>query len=76
MDSTQNLVETYSMKEWFEINRNALEYLYYQLLNISSYHGIKLIVDEISKNNFINMMYNESNGDVIDEKLFPEFFQK
>ena len=74
MDSTQNLVETYSMKEWFEINRNALEYLYYQLLNISSYHGIKLIVDEISKNNFINMMYNESNGNVIDEKLFPEFF--
>jgi hypothetical protein len=74
MDSSKNLVETYSIQEWFEINKNALEYLYYQLLEISSYHGIKIIVDEISKNNFISMMYNESNGDVIDEKLFPEFF--
>lgn len=76
MDSSKNLLQTYSLEEWFEINRNALEYLYYQLANISSSHGIKIIIDEISKDNFINMMYNESNGDIIDEKLFPEFFQK
>ena len=76
MDSLKNLPQTYSLEEWFEINRNALEYLYYQLLDISSSHGITIIVDEISKDNFIRMMYNESSGDIIDEKLFPEFFQK
>ena len=59
---------------WYEINKNALEHLYYKLIEISKSHGIQIIKRQITVNDFIYMMYNESSKQIIDEELYPEYF--
>lgn len=60
---------------WYKINKNALEFLYMRLLIISNINGIKLKDDSTCINNFIIMMYNESNKELIDKDLHPDFFK-
>jgi len=59
---------------WYEINKNALEHLYYKLIEISNEHGIQIIKRQSTVNDFIYMMYNESSKQIIDEELYPEYF--
>jgi hypothetical protein len=66
--------KTYSYNEWFNCNKNALEKLYYYLLNLSKSYGIILKDNDETINNFILMMYEESNKTLIDKNLFPEYF--
>ena len=61
---------------WFKMNKNALEHLYNKLLIISERHGYKLYRDQNTMNDFIIMMYEESEKKVIDKDLYPEFFNK
>lgn len=61
---------------WLKINRNALEHLYYHLIDLSLSYGIKIIDSEETVDNFIYMMYNESSKRVINKELYPEFFYK
>jgi hypothetical protein len=61
---------------WLKINRNALEHLYYHLIDLSLSYGIKIIDSEETVNNFIYMMYNESSKRVINKELYPEFFYR
>ena len=58
---------------WEKYNSIILEELYNVLLNLSSDHGLLLINDENTYDNFINMMYNESDKTIIDYNLFPEY---
>ena len=60
---------------WLGKNRNALEYLFKELINISSSYGINIYDDDESAENFIKMMYCESNGGVINKRDFPEYFR-
>lgn len=58
---------------WEKYNYIILEELYNILLNLSSDHGLQLINDENTYDNFIIMMYNESDKTIIDYILFPEY---
>ncbi len=60
---------------WLSKNRNALEYLFEELINISSSYGINIYDDDESAENFIKMMYYESNGGTINKRDFPEYFR-
>lgn len=51
-----------SKKEWFYKNQELLEYMYYNLIDISNSYGIKIINNENSVNDFITMIYNESEN--------------
>ena len=55
-------------------NKYALNYLFQKLINISNYYNYKLINSDDTYENFIYMMYHESNKDVINKNLYPEFF--
>jgi hypothetical protein len=60
---------------WYNLNKNILTYLYNNLIKISrEKYKIKIIDSKITYNNFIIMMYNESNKKTIDRRLYPEFF--
>jgi hypothetical protein len=61
---------------WLKINRNALEHLYYHLIDLSLSYGIKIIDSEETVDNFIYMMYNESSKRVINKELYHEFFYR
>ena len=59
---------------WYKINKNALKYLFVELRNICYKYNIYLINNNNSFNNFILMMYQESNKEIINKELYPEFF--
>lgn len=59
---------------WYKINKNALKYLFIELKNICSSNGIYLNKNKNSFNNFLIMMYQESNKEIINKELYPEFF--
>ena len=59
---------------WYENNVGALEHLYYELVVLSKSYGINIIENKKSYSSFIKMMYNESDGKIIDYKLYPEYF--
>ena len=59
---------------WYEINKNALAHLYFKLIKISKSHGIKIINNQESMDDFIYMMYNESSKKIINYELYPEYF--
>lgn len=61
---------------WYKFNKNALKYLFIELRNICSKYNINLINNNNSFNNFILMMYQESNKEIINKELYPEFFYK
>ena len=66
--------KNFNFEIWFKKNGNALEKLYYSLLVLSKSYGILLKDNDNTLNNFILMMYYESDKTVIDENLFPEYF--
>lgn len=57
--------ETYSFDEWYELNKDVLKDLYFKLINISKSYNIIIKNDRESINNFLIMMYNESNKTAI-----------
>lgn len=65
---------TYNINNWYKINNNALDELYYELIYISESYGIYIIDNDKSYNDFIYMMYKESNKTVIDRTTFSEYF--
>ena len=66
----------YNREMWFKKNQYALEKMYYNLLKISKDYGIILKDNNDTIYNFIYMIYNESNKSVINENLYPEYFNK
>lgn len=60
----------YSFEDWYEINGNVLKDLYYKLFNISKSYGIILHDNKDTINNYLIMMYNESNKNIICEDYF------
>jgi hypothetical protein len=67
-------MEYYNFEIWLSKNRHALEKLYYSLISLSKSYGIILKDDNTTINNFIIMMYYESDKTIIDRNLFPEYF--
>ena len=65
---------THSINSWYKRNNNVLDELYYELLTISESYGIQIIDNDKSYNDFIYMMYKESNKTVINRTEFPEYF--
>jgi hypothetical protein len=65
-----------SFEKWLKINKNALKYLFIELVNISNNYGIFLTHNKFIFNNFILMMYSNSNKEIINKELYPEFFYK
>jgi len=61
---------------WYSKNKNALDYLFSDLINISKTYGIIIKENNESYNNYIKMMYYESNKEIIDKTLYPELFKK
>jgi len=59
---------------WYNTNRKALEYLYYLLNDICYKHDITINDNQNTINDFIYMMYNESNGAKINPDLHPSFY--
>jgi len=64
----------YNIEKWLDHNRNALEKMYYSLINLSKSYGNILKDNNNTINNFILMMYNESNKTLIDKNLFSEYY--
>jgi hypothetical protein len=69
-----NKQQKYNIEIWLNKNRNALKKLYYSLISLSKSYGIILNDDDTSINNFIIMMYYESDKTIIDKNLYPEYF--
>jgi hypothetical protein len=61
---------------WYKINKNVLEHLYYELINISKENDIIIINNNRTYDNFLKMMYNESSKKVINKIEFPEYFYR
>ena len=64
-----------SINYWYSKNKNALDYLFSDLINISKTYGIIIKENNQSYNNYIRMMYYESNKEIIDKTLYPELFK-
>jgi len=64
----------HSKKEWFYKNQELLEFLYNSLLNMSKSYGINIIDNQNAVNDFITMMYNESNHTyILPRNCYPDF---
>lgn len=55
----------YSFEDWFEYNQEELKKLYFELINISLKYNIKLINNQKSINEFIDLIYGESSKHLI-----------
>ena len=65
------------INSWYKLNKNILQYLYNILIKLSNdRYKIKIIDNKNTYNNYIIMMYNESNKGIVDRELFSEFFNK
>jgi len=67
MKSTTNL------DIWYHYNEPALQYLYNYLINLSKNYGLNINNSTDSYSDFVNVMYNESNGYLIDPIDCQEF---
>ena len=65
---------TNNINNWYKINNNVLDELYYELIFISKSYGIEIIDNDKSYNDFIYMMYKESDKTVINRNEFSEYF--
>lgn len=59
--------------EWKNKNKHVLIHLYNNLYIIAKKYNINIINNDITYNNFLKMMYNESSKEVISRELFPEY---
>ena len=76
MDQISKMSEIDKFNKWFNVNKNALEHLYYKLINMAELYNIHINNTQNSKDDFITMMYKESSGELLDEILYSEFFIK
>lgn len=60
--------------DWLYHNTPLLEHLYYYLIDLSNTYGIQIIDSDNTINNFIKMMYNQSNRIIATKDYFPEFY--
>jgi len=51
---------------WYISFEDNLQFLYYKLINISKENGLFIIESENSYNDFVDMIYNESSGNIFD----------
>ena len=63
-----------SYENWLYHNRPLIEHLYYYLIDLSNSYGIQIIDNDNTINNFIKMMYNQSNKIIATKDYFPEFY--
>lgn len=63
-----------SFEDWFEVNKYALKHIYYKLIDLCKGCNIIIINNQHTINNYLKMMYNESNKDIINYELYPEYF--
>jgi hypothetical protein len=61
------------MEFWVENNFIVLVHLFNKLIEISSNYKLNVINNQDSFNNFLLMMYNESDKSIINPDLYPEY---
>jgi len=61
---------------WYKKNKGVLNYLFYKLIEISKTNGITIKDTDNSFNNFIDMMYHQSDKEIIDKNMYPEIYCK
>jgi hypothetical protein len=61
---------------WLKQNRFILDNLYYSLIAASKKAGIIIIQSDDVYENFLIMMYNESNKKIVDKDDFPDLYYK
>jgi hypothetical protein len=64
----------FDFNEWKLKNKYILIYLYNNLYEMAKQYDIKIINNDVTYNNFLKMMYNESSKEVISRELFPEYY--
>lgn len=62
-----------TFQDWHESNNVILKDLYHKLIMISQSYGITIINGSNSYKNFLTMMYNESNKDIIDDNIYYHY---
>ncbi len=73
-------IEFYSIRKsndfrrWLQVNRPILDYLFEELIRISNLKGIELSSSKESRDDFYRMMYEESNGDLVNPQDYPYFY--
>jgi len=61
---------------WLKKNIFILDHLYFSLITVSKKAGIIIIDSEDVYENFLIMMYNESNQKIVDKDDFPDLYYK
>ncbi len=61
-------------RKWLQVNRPILDFLFEELIKISYRKGIELSDSKESRDDFYRMMYEESNGDVVNPEDYPYFY--
>ncbi len=54
-----------SFQYWKKKNESVLEMLYKDLIDKARHMGMKIYDDDESYQNFVKMMYDESNGEIV-----------
>jgi hypothetical protein len=62
-----------AIENWVENNFIVLVHLFHKLIEISNLYKINVINNQDSFNNFLLMMYNESDKTSINPDLYPEY---
>ena len=62
-----------AIEDWVENNFIVLVHLFHKLIEISTNYKLNVINDQESFNNFLLMMYNESDKTSINPDLYPEY---
>ncbi len=65
-----------SYQLWLNHNKEVLDFLYINFLEICEDNDFKLIEDDNTKSEFYKMMYEESTGELLNKNYFSDFFTK
>jgi len=63
-----------NFENWIYHNEPLLIHLYYYLINLSKKYKFNIIDSDITVDNFIKMMYNQSNKIIATKDYFPEYY--
>ena len=64
----------HNFDNWYNNNQPVLQYLYYYLIETSKKYGINIITTDEAYNDYVDMMFNESNGYIVDHNDYPEHY--
>jgi len=64
----------YDFSYWCEKNKPLLEFSFLKLLDIFEEKGLHLEETESSYQDFLKMMYEESNGDIVDPYYYSDYY--